>query len=170
MSLWKAAHAIRPRLCSPNTVFHYSIYTKKTKKKQKSTPKIITKSSKNLPKWIQEPVKKWSRKKDKKKTPKKTKMCQNGSSLGGGGEFTKNPSFFDPGPTWAPDGRPECPKSPKWSPKTAKITQNGQKITKNSKNWSQKHKNKTQKKGTNSQKNAPRYNQLCMIWRTIFAG
>ena len=120
MSLWKAAHAIRPRLCSPNTVFHYSIYTKK------NTPKIITKSSKNLPKWIPEPVKKWSRKKDKKKTPKKTKMCQNGSSLGGGrGELTQNSSFLDPwahlGSRWAP----KVPKTPKITKKTPKIAKTG---------------------------------------------
>ena len=42
LSLWKAAHAIRPRLCSPNTVFQFQIHTEDI---HRTTPTELQKTS-----------------------------------------------------------------------------------------------------------------------------
>ncbi len=148
VSLWKVAHAFRPRLCSPNTCFCFQTWTTKSKKKRpRGLQKPSKKQRKRSPNWCQNLPKSGPHKKggtNGENCPKSTEMVpegrpksaqtarkihQNGFFLDRGAWGTPGPPKGRPGSTWpaklcpkSPNGSPKVStKAPKWSPKTTQM-------------------------------------------------
>ncbi len=97
MFLWKAAHAIHPRLRSPNTLFRFWILN--AKYEENTNLNTIQRAPEMLPKLIPEPTKKRSRKKAGKKTPQRANKYQKDVPIGArtGGELTEKELLFSTG-------------------------------------------------------------------------